>query len=139
MDNKSIKEYIYKNCVLTQEDRLIKWKFNIYFEKASNNKLPGTYIFSDKKGYHVEDVGDRGGIVCRKVYNNIDDLAYDVLKYMTWSCACDYSESHKFEGVDRKDLVADYQLVLMKKINVNYYHRFVNELTDEKNNNRVKS
>lgn len=129
MDNKSIKEYIYKNGILTQEDRFIKWEFNIYFEKASNNKLPGKYIFSDKKGYHVVDIGDRGGIACRKVYNNIDDLSYEVLKYMIWLCANDYSESHKFESVDRKDLMVNYQLVLMKKINLKYYHRFLNELS----------
>ena len=131
MNNKSIEKYIYENGSLTQNDRFINWKFNIYFEKSAINKLPGKYVFSDSKGYHIDDVGDRGGIVNRKQYNNIDDLAYDVYKFMVWLCARDYLESHTFIGVDNKELMENYQLELMKKINTNFYVRLLNDLSGE--------
>lgn len=128
MSTRSIQKIIYENGCLTQNARFIQWDFNIYFEKSTANKLPGKYIFSDDRGYHVEDVGDRGGIVNRRLYDNIDDLAYDVYKFMIWLCACDYVELHKSEKIDRKDLMTNYQLDLMRRINKNYYNKFLKEL-----------
>lgn len=129
LDNSELKNYIYEKGILTGNPRFIEWKFNIYFEKSAPNKLPGTYIFSDSNGYHVEIVGDRGGIVSRKRYKDIDELAYDVYKSMIWICAWEYSEDHKFEGTDKKDIMTKYQLDLMRKIKIDYYEQLLRELS----------
>ena len=50
---------------------------------------------------------------------------------MVWLCARDYLESHTFIGVDNKELMENYQLELMKKINTNFYVRLLNDLSGE--------
>ena len=128
LSNEMIKEYIYKKGLLTGEEKFIKWNFNIYFEKAKANKLPGTYIFLVIKGYHVEEVGDRGGIICRRTYYNITDLAYDVYEFLTWICAYEYAEKNKFKGYDKGELLKNYQINLMKKISEEYYNKLLKKL-----------
>lgn len=127
LSNTQLKKYICEKGILTGESSFIEWHFDIYFEVAVSNKLPGRYIFSDRKGYHVEDVGDRGGIVYRRTYKNINELTYDIYKNMTWTCAYEYSEHHKFNYIDKKELLISYQLELMKRIDQEYYNRLLNE------------
>lgn len=56
LKTQEMKEYIQNKGRLLGESAIIMWDFNIYFEKAGKNKLPGKYVYSDKSGYHNADM-----------------------------------------------------------------------------------
>lgn len=68
--------YDCMGLMYTQENEL-----GIFFQEAFDNLLPGTYVFANEKGYHLAEVGDRGGINQDFVSENFDEyLLSDMLE-----------------------------------------------------------
>lgn len=107
LKTQEMKEYIQNKGRSSGESTIMIWAFNIYFEKAGKNKLSGKYIYSDKSGYHNVDIGDRGGIVCIKNYTEIEEIFYDVYKFV----ACLYANARS-----RQFAAKEYQTVFKKQI-----------------------
>lgn len=132
LKTQEMKEYIQNKGRLLGESAIIMWDFNIYFEKAGKNKLPGKYVYSDKSGYHNADIGDRGGIACIKHYTEIEEISYDVFKFVVYLCANARSGQFvdaQYQTVSKSkfQLRKEFELELLKKIDINYFYRYKNE------------
>ncbi len=133
LGTQEMKEYMQNKGRLSGESAIIIWDFNIYFEKVGKNKLPGKYIYSDQSGYHNADIGDRGGIACIKNYTEIEEISYDVFKFVVYLCANARSSqfvAKQYQTVSKSkiQLRKEFELELLKKIDVNYFYRYKNEL-----------
>ena len=133
LKTQEMKEYIQNKGRLSGEPAIIIWDFNIYFEKAGKNKLPGKYVYSDKSGYHNVDIGDRGGIVCIKNCTEIEEISYDVYKFVVYLCANVRSSQFvdkQYQTVSKSkfQLQKEFELELLKKIDINYFYRYKNEI-----------
>lgn len=120
LKTQEMKEYIQNKGRSSGESAIMIWDFNIYFEKADKNKLPGKYIYSDKSGYHNVDIGDRGGIVCIKNYTEIEEISYDVYKFV--DCLCANARNSQFVSKEYQtvfkskfQLRKEFELELLKK------------------------
>lgn len=116
-----IKKIFFEKIKRLDEPMIKNWKFNIYFEKSSKCKLPGKYIYSDRKGYHEDDIGERGGILSKKKYSSIGELMNSLIEYVSWECAYDFVEKNRFSGINTKEMFKNKQLELLKIFNEEYY------------------
>ncbi len=133
LETQEMKEYMQNKGRLSGESAIIIWDFNIYFEKVGKNKLPGKYIYSDPSGYHNADIGDRGGIACIKNYTEIEEISYDVFKFVVYLCAnarCSKFIAEQYRTVSKSkiQLRKEFELELLKKIDIKYFYKYKNEL-----------
>lgn len=74
------------------------------------------YIYSDRKGYHEDIVGDRGGIICRRTFKKLDELLFSAYDYISDYCAYEYAQKNKYLGVSTRQLQAEKQLEILKHL-----------------------
>lgn len=86
-----IRNFIVGKSKSVNVQRISEWRFDIFFEKVAPDKPVGIYIYSDRKGYHEDIVGDRGGIICRRTFKKLDELLFSVYDYISDYCAYEYA------------------------------------------------
>jgi len=89
---------------------------DLFFKESNDNYLPGTYVFSDKEGYHLDMVGDRGGIVENKTFSNIEDLYFELCWQMVSEISTNYASKNRKEGEDWRRIMFSKRIELLNEI-----------------------
>lgn len=105
------------------EDKYIEKNRNLFFCESNDNYLPGMYVYEDKKGYHIDHVGDRGSVVDKKIYESIEDLYFQLCWEKVTSISIKYASNNREQGKDWRRIMFKKRLELLKLININYYQR----------------
>lgn len=86
---------------------------NLYFQESDDDYLPGTYVFSDKEGYHLDYVGDRGGIVEKNIIEDIDKLYFELCWELASTISTDYASKNREKGKDWRRVMFAKRLELL--------------------------
>lgn len=96
---------------------------SLFFQQSNENYLPGTYVYVDEKGYHIDYVGDRGGIVDKKIYTAIEDLFFQLCWEKVTSISIEFASKNREAGKDWRRIIFKKRLELLKILNNNYYEK----------------
>lgn len=116
MLNESVDEEYRINC------------HDYYQFRNSDPNDPGTYIYSDKDGYHKDFVGDRGGLEIARIIENLDDIYYSICEHLSFTIARKYEVKNRVKGQDTRRLMFSKQLEILQKVNLKYYQRCKEEI-----------
>lgn len=100
----------------------------IFFEKAYDNSIPGSYIYSNSTGYHIDGVGDRGGIVSRFATENLEELYSKVFYSAASLISVNYAARNKIKGKDWRRVMFKYRLELLSLLGWEYYKKGKDEI-----------
>ena len=98
-------------------------KNDLFFIESIPNYLPGTYVYVDEKGYHMDFVGDRGGIVAEEIYTEINDLLFQLCWDRASSISIEFAAKNKESGKDWRRIMFKKILELLKILSDNYYEQ----------------
>lgn len=93
----------------------------IFFCKGDARSPAGTYVYWDKEGYHIEGVGDRGGVVSRETYKNVTDVCFALCEYAATTAAIEYEVHNREENRDSRRIIFAKQLEVLHEIDFNFY------------------
>ena len=96
---------------------------NLFFQQRNENYLPGTYVYVDEKGYHIDYVGDRGGIVDKKMYTVIEDMFFQLCWEKVSPISIKFASKNREKGKDWRRIMFNKRLELLKMTNNNYYEQ----------------
>ena len=102
--------------------------------EAPERKLPSyapedfgrPYIEVDHRGYHL--VFAERGKETRFTTYNLDDLLYEIFRYVASTMSLDYVLSHPDEGQDTRRMAFKYRTELLSKLSLNWGHRYLQEI-----------
>lgn len=95
----------------------------VYFEKAYDNSRVGMYVYSDDEGYHIDSIGDRGGIVDSIVSDDISEILFKIHWGFVSLISINYAKENRGHGRDWRRLMFKYRLELLALIGREYYIR----------------
>lgn len=96
---------------------------SVYFKKGRDDFPSGTYVYSDERGYHIEYVGDRGGIVDRFDSDSIFEISFKVCDELVTSIAIRVYEDSRQPGKDGRRVLFKEELELLSMIGDEYYQK----------------
>lgn len=88
-----LEEYVISGLKRSKNaDNLINaFKKNYYFTYKMGQ--PGTYIFSDKKGYYISTIGDRGEKYSEQISKDLNEICFSIY----WELATDIALSIQYK------------------------------------------
>lgn len=96
---------------------------NIFFEESNPSKAPGTYIYEDSLGYHLDIVGDRGGIAEAKTTTNLEDIYFELCWTLASSISTLYAGENHEKGKDWRRIMFEKRIQLLKSISSDFAER----------------
>lgn len=96
---------------------------SLFFQQSNEKYLPGTYVYVDEKGYHIDYVGDRGGFVDEKIYTAIEDLYFQVCWEKVSSVSVKFASKNRETGKDWRRVMFEKRLELLKMLDINFYEK----------------
>ncbi|HEY1406076.1 MAG TPA: Imm63 family immunity protein [Spirochaetota bacterium] len=95
-----------------------------YFFKKSDPSYPSvTYVYSDKDGYHMDTVGDRGGIEGANTYEDIEDIYFLICWHLAYAISSRYAVKNSVKGKDSRRVMFPKRLEILQKVNPKYYQK----------------
>jgi hypothetical protein len=85
------------------------------------------HIEIDEMGYHYVN-WERGSELGRRTTKNLEDLLYWIMKDVTFTMASAYELKNRIPNQDSRRLLFQTQLVLLKRINTDFYKRMEDEI-----------
>ena len=82
--------------------------------------MTGMYVFFDNDGYHLDTVGDRGGITQQKVMKNLDDLYFEMCWFFCSSISTQYARKNRIKGKDWRRIMFPKRIQLLNQANPNF-------------------
>lgn len=89
----------------------------MFFEESSPTKAPGTYVYIDLVGAHLDAVGDRGGIVEERVIDNLEDLYFELCWILCSSISTAYAGENRIKGKDWRRIMFAKRIELLENTN----------------------
>lgn len=96
---------------------------SMFFEESNPAKAPGIYVYADSIGYHLDIVGDRGGIVEERTINNLEDLYFELCWTHSSSISTLYAGKNRIKGRDWRRIMFAKRIQLLEKINSDFAKR----------------
>lgn len=127
MNTKKLRKYIGDE--ISKIDPYIEGNITAYFEarvnfsKANIDNVSGTHVYSDKNGYHVEHIGDRGGMVDKFDSGSLFEISFIVCKEIVTSIAIEYAYSNCDSKRDLRKIIFNRELELLSAIGSDYYQK----------------
>jgi len=118
---KCISEKFEKIKPYVLEELYISQKARVFFKKGKDNYPSGTYVYSDESGYHIEYVGDRGGIVDKYDSDSIFEICFKVCSELISSIALRIYIDNRKPGKDGRRVMFNEELKLLSMIGDEYY------------------
>lgn len=107
----------------TEEEYRTQINGNLFFKESNANYLPGTYVYASEDGYHIDAVGDRGGIVCEKKFKDIEDVYFELCWDLVSSISINYASRNRVDGKDWRRIMFSKRLSLLENMGIQYYQR----------------
>ena len=96
---------------------------DIYFQESTPNGRPGAYVFPDEKGYHLDSVGERGGIIEQRLFNNFSDICFELCWSLCSSISIKYASKNRIKGEDWRRVIFPKSIQLLGKISLEFAER----------------
>ena len=87
------------------------------------------HIEINETGYHYV-IWERGNEQRRSSTKDLDDLLYWIMKDITFNMASDYELENRIPNQDSRRLLFETQLKLLKNVNIDFYNRLEDEITN---------
>lgn len=101
---------------------LLNINVNINFDNDTQSGYEGTYVFSDKQGYHYVET-ERGNEIVHKVTDDVFEINYWVLEPIVSRIAFDFEAKNRLASEDSRKIVFKKKLELFSSIGKNYKKR----------------
>jgi hypothetical protein len=92
---------------------------NYYFQKNNSRSNEGTYIYSDKIGYHIV-YSEKGSENSHKITDNEFEISFWVLNSIVRAMAIDYMRKNIKSGENQREIIFNRELELLDKAGENY-------------------
>lgn len=119
IENEITKLFNIINNGIEEEYRIIDMN-SIFFEESNPAKAPGTYVYADSMGYHLDIVGDRGGVVEEIIKKNVDDLYFELCWTLSSSISTLYAGKNRIKGKDWRRIMFAKRVQLLENINSDF-------------------
>lgn len=103
-----------------EEEYRIMDMSGIFFEESNPAKAPGTYVYADSVGYHLDIVGDRGGIVEERTINKLEDLYFELCWTLSSSISTLYASKNRVKGRDWRRIMFTKRVQLLENTNSDF-------------------
>jgi len=107
------------NNSVEEEYRIINTN-NMFFEESDPAKEPGTYVYADSAGYHLDIIGDRGGIAEEKIIDNLEDLYFELCWTLVSSISTLYASKNRIKGRDWRRIMFAKRIELLENLNFDF-------------------
>jgi len=109
-----IKPYVGEASYISLESR-------VFFEKGRADLSSGTYVYSDERGYHIEYIGDKGGIVDKYDSDSFLEINFRICNELITSIAFKFCVDNREPGKDGRRILFKKELELLSIIGEEYY------------------
>ena len=93
----------------------------VYFKKGRDDFPSGTYVYSDERGYHIEYIGDKGGIVDKYDSDSFLEINFRICNELITSIAFKFCVDNREPGKDGRRILFKKELELLSIIGEEYY------------------
>jgi hypothetical protein len=95
----------------------------IFFKKSNQDFPSGTYVYSNEQGYHIDAIGDRGGIVDEKLYNDLEEVFFRLCWDVISSISISYASKNRISGYDWRRIMFKKRLDILQTLGESFYQK----------------